>query len=191
MDSPPSIRSHQLEAIFREHAPFVLRTLERFGFGHSDADDLCQEVFLVVHNRIRDFENRSTLRTWIYGITAKVASAHRRRAWVRRERSAALAAEGVAPSDPCTELEHRQALALLDRALSSLSAGKREAFALFELEEMTAREIADALGCPEKTIVSRVLAARREISAFVAREGQREVNRGAVKSRAQGWLSHD
>ena len=169
-ESPHASEQDELEAAFREHAPFVLRSLERLGFRQTEADDLCQEVFLVVHSRLRDFERRSTLRTWIYGITVRVASGHRRRAWVRRERPSGVDTEMVAHADPSRDLETRQALALLDRALASLTVAKREAFALFELEQMTTREISEALGCPEKTIVSRVLAARREIQAYVVRD---------------------
>ena len=61
--------------IFREYAPFVWRGLRRLGVPECDVEDVCQEVFVVVHRKLGDFEGRSSLRTWIYGICARTASA--------------------------------------------------------------------------------------------------------------------
>ena len=70
---------HDLAAIFREHAPYVWRVLRRMGVREADVEDVTQEVFVVVHRRLPEFEGRSAMRTWIYGICLRVASDHRRR----------------------------------------------------------------------------------------------------------------
>ena len=62
------------EAVFEEHAAFVGRALRHFGVDPADVEDVCQEVFLVVHRRLGDFDGRVALRTWIYGIAWKTAA---------------------------------------------------------------------------------------------------------------------
>ena len=78
-------RTLDVEQLFRDHGPYVWRSLRRFGLTDTDADDLTQEVFVVVFKRLHEFEHRSSLRTWVYGIAMRLALAHRRRASNRRE----------------------------------------------------------------------------------------------------------
>src|SRR3954469_16481511 len=72
--------------VFDEHARYIWRTLRHLGVSDADTPDLCQEVFVTVHDRLPSFEGRSSLRTWLYGICIRGASEPRRRAYVRRER---------------------------------------------------------------------------------------------------------
>lgn len=73
------------EAAFRAHAPCVWRLLRRQGLREAEAEDACQEVFLVVHKKLADFRGGTSLRSWIYSIAARVASEQRRRPYRRRE----------------------------------------------------------------------------------------------------------
>src|SRR5262249_6012708 len=57
----------------------VRRNLRRLGVEEASLDDALQDVFVVVHRRLGDFENRSTLKTWIIGIAVRVAADYRRR----------------------------------------------------------------------------------------------------------------
>ena len=64
-------------------------------------------------------------------------------------------------------------LALLTRALDAMTPAQREAFTLFDLEQLTAREIAEQLGLPEAAIVSRVRRAREVFRRTLAEDAQR------------------
>ena len=55
-------------SIFRANAPLVHRALRRLGVSEADAPDVLQDVFVVVHRKLGEFEGRSQLKTWIYGI---------------------------------------------------------------------------------------------------------------------------
>jgi RNA polymerase sigma-70 factor (ECF subfamily) len=61
------------------------------------------------------------------------------------------------------ELERKERLRLLDRALASLDENKREVLVLFEIEEVPMKEIAILLDCPEKTAYGRLYAAREAL----------------------------
>lgn len=158
-----------VEQLFREHGPFVWRSLRRFGLSETDADDVCQEVFVVVFRRLSEFEHRSSMRTWLYGISVRLALAHRRRAHTKRELPTATPPEVVSPDGPHDKLADREARELLDRALDALDDDKRAVFVLYEVEQLPMNEIARAVECPLQTAYSRLHAAREQVQSFLRR----------------------
>ncbi len=158
-----------LAQIFREHAPFVWRGLRRLGIPESDVEDVCQEVFVVVHRKLADFEGRSSLRTWIYGICARTASDYRRSGRVRREVVTDTPPDAPQDGGQQDALALKQARATLDRILDELDDDKRAVFVLYEIEELTMAEVSEAIGCPLQTAYSRLHAARKVVEAGVQR----------------------
>lgn len=166
---------NQFRPLFEEHAGFVFRVLKRHGVPERDLDDACQEVFVVVLRQLAGFEGRSSLRTWIYAIAARVALASRRRAHIRHELLDGEPHEQASAAVALDEAAQRQLLALAAEALTTMAEGKREVFVLYELEGLTMAEVAASLQIPEPTVLSRLYAARDEIQRFVhARAGASE-----------------
>lgn len=149
---------------YAEHFPLVWRGLRRLGVPESVIEDAVQDVFLVVHRRWAEFEGRSQLRTWIFGIAVRVAKDYRRAETRRNKRVQRLtelweAEPRVAlPSD---EAERREAHRVLQRALAKLSDEERAVFVLAELEELGLREVCEALGLQPRTCQRRLRKARR------------------------------
>lgn len=158
------------DAVFHECAPFVWRVLRQLGVREADLKDVSQEVFLVVHRKLATFQERSSLRTWVYAIAVRVASDYRRRAHRRRERIGEDLPEAVLPPPQHEELERRRALAWLDAVLDTLDEDKRAVFVLFEIEQVPMVEVAEAVGCPIPTAYARLYAARRHVEAAARRE---------------------
>ena len=148
--------------------PFLWRATLALGVPAADAEDLCQEVMVVVHRRLRDFDGQS-LRAWLYGICLRVTSDYRRSARVRRERTTDTVPERVLEPTQPDEVDARRAEDRLRRALDELDDDKRAAFVLFEVEQLTLREVSEAVGAPLQTVYSRLQAARAHVkSAFSA-----------------------
>lgn len=160
------------EEIFSEHAPFVWRALRRLGVDAADVEDVCQDVFLVAHKKLGGFEHRSSIRTWIYGICVRVAADYRKRARRRHEQVVDAPPEQAIAAPQLAELAEHEARALLDRALAKLDADKRAVFVLFELEELSMVEVAEAVGCPVQTAYARLYAARKLVEAELRRRGE-------------------
>jgi RNA polymerase sigma-70 factor (ECF subfamily) len=154
--------------VFHAHASFVWRVLRRLGVSDADVEDACQEVFVVAHRRLDDFEGRASVQTWLYGICVRVGAAHRRRARVR-EQPASTHHEQAAEAPQEDEVALREARVELDRMLGALDDEKRAVFVLFEIEELPMTEVAEAVGCPLQTAYSRLHAARREIDLMLTR----------------------
>jgi RNA polymerase sigma-70 factor, ECF subfamily len=154
-ETPLSLRS-----VFDEHARYIIRTLRHLGVREADVEDVAQEVFVTVHRKLPEFEGRSKLRTWLYAICLRVASDHRRRAYVVRERvtdSPAVDDGARTGSEPDTSVESR---AFVESLLGQLDDDKRAVLVLYEIEGLTMREVADIIGCPLQTAYSRLHAAR-------------------------------
>jgi RNA polymerase sigma-70 factor (ECF subfamily) len=179
--APAPARPLDVVAVHDRHASFVWCSLQRLGVRPSDLDDVFQEVFLVVHKRLHTFDGTSQLTTWLFGVCLRVAAAHRRRAWFRRE----------TPTDDLPDLEDtssrrpdellaaRQARALVARALDRMDLDKRAVFVMFEIDELPSEEIATTLGVPIGTVWSRLSAARKQFHAALARENAQTRRRGA------------
>lgn len=166
---PPAAPTPPFATVFREHAPSVWRFLRRLGVPESDVEDVCQEVFVVVHRKLPSFEGRSALSTWIFGIAHRVASDYRKKAYVRREQPSDDLPDERRSAPQLAELEREQARQLLDDALAELSEDKRAVFVLYEIEEQPMPGIAQTLALPVQTAYSRLYAARREVEAAVRR----------------------
>jgi RNA polymerase sigma-70 factor (ECF subfamily) len=160
--------------IFQQHARFLWRTLMNLGVPSSDAQDLCQEVMIIVHRRLPEFEGQS-LRGWLYGICVRVASDYRRSARARREiLNGELPESGSAPDQP-DQLDQRAERQRLMRALERVGEEKRAALILYEVEELTLAEVSEALGVPLQTVYSRIKAARQELRRELLQEPHGEL----------------
>lgn len=167
-DAPPLPSA---EAVFTEHAAFVLRSVRRLGVRESEVEDVAQEVFVIVHRKLATWNGTSTLRTWLFGITLRVASAHRRKAHVRREQLDGGAADATrsVPPDQHDAVSRKELRQQLDRALDALDEGKRAVFVLYELEGVPMTEIAEGLGCALFTAYGRLREAREQVRASFKR----------------------
>lgn len=159
------------EEVYQEHFRFVWRSLRRLGVPESDASDAAQDVFLVVHRRLSDFEGRSRMTTWLYGICYRVARDRRRLAHVRRrvDDEEILEQKADDGADVAAEAERRQGLALLDALLDDLTLEQRAVFTLFELEGLTGEAIAEALEIPVGTVYSRLRLGREQFRKSLSR----------------------
>lgn len=162
------------DGVYESHFAFVWRTARRLGVAESDVSDIVQEVFLVVHRRLGEFEQRGSVKTWLFGILRRVVSDYRRT--LRRKPSLVGKAEAIEPdawscgrNTPAENAEQHEAMRLVTRLLGELDEDKREAFILAELEEMTTSEVADALELNPNTAASRIRAGRAAFEAALDR----------------------
>src|SRR6185369_5513899 len=154
---------------FEQNAPFVRRSLRRLGVPPADADDLMQEIFVVVHRKLGEYDGRSPFRSWLYGICMRVASSYRRSASVRRRKVEDPGAldECEGSIDPEQIAEARRTCLMVEALLIRLDEDKRNVFVLFEIEGLAMTQVAAALGCPLQTAYSRLHAARKVLRTSV------------------------
>ncbi len=170
LGDPDLLEDGAFRRLFEDHAPYAFRCLRRLGVASSDADDVLQEVFLVVLRKHAEVEP-AAMRAWIHGVCIRKASDHRRGTRRRRERIGAEPGEGTVAietaaggEDPEAAAARRQALARLDAALDTLTGDERAAFVLHEIEQLPLREVAAAVDAPISTVHARVERARERVA---------------------------
>ena len=164
-----------LAQIYEEHFDFVWTNARRLGVPEAGADDVTQDVFLVVQRRIADFDGRAPMKAWIFGILVRVVRDHRRSFLRKGARNVAFEPESADPraiahgANANELVEHVERVRLFERLLAELDEDKRTLLILSELEQWTLREIAELYGSNISTIHSRVRAAKRAFEEAHAR----------------------
>ena len=162
----PAATQPTIEALYEEHFDFVWSNLRRLGVPAAQLEDAAHDVFSVVHRRRDTYDGRCRIETWLFGIVRRIASHHRRREARHRRRIEAFARDASPPPLAETSLVHREALRQVESFLAELDPRKREVFVLAHIEQMTGREIAEALAINPNTASARLRAARAELRRF-------------------------
>ena len=173
----PSSGAHveqtRVEQIYVEHVSMVWRGLRRLGVPEASIEDAVQDVFLVAHRRRAEFEGRSSLKTWIYGIVIRVAKDHRRaevRQARRVERLALLPSLSAdCAQTPIEEAERREANHALHAILAEMDEDYREVLVLVELEDLSVRDAAAVLHLHLRACQRRLRAAYAAFDKKLAR----------------------
>ena len=168
-----------MEELYAEHFSMVWRGLRRLGVPEASIEDAVQDVFLVVHRRLGEFEGRSSITTWLYGIMLRVAKDHRR-AQVRQaqkaERAQFLSLTSLSTSTPIDDAERREANQVVHAILAELREDHREVMVLVEMEGLSVRDTAAVLNLHVRACQRRLRAAyaafEKNLARFVQRDGR-------------------
>lgn len=164
-----------LGAVYEEHFPYVWRALIRLGLSTAAAEDVAQDVFLVVRRRLPDYDPGFPMRAWLFGILRRVAKDHRRGAR-RAERRLELLPPAEAGPDPEQRTSAREAADLVRVFLDQLGEDDRALFVLCELEDLSGTEASAALGLNRNTLYSRRRKLRARFEKYVRRVQRRTMS---------------
>jgi len=170
------------EEVVRRYQRRVYAVAYRIVRRHEVADDVAQEAFIRAHKALGTFDASRPFGPWICRIAANLAINHVRSPEAREEELPEGHAETPAPSQggPLEGVLAQEAKAVLDAALERIPADQRAVFVLRVVEELSYREIADALGISMGTVMSRLSRAREKLREALA------PYLGAAAARAQG-----
>ncbi len=150
------------------------------------ARDAVQDAFLKAYVSLRRFEGRSSFYTWLYRLTLNVCLDMRRRSKADRtvewndaqlpdgtlpgELAAASSAD-TAPTAPDVELERSEIRQRVSQAIDELPQEARETLLLREVDGLSYAEIAETLGIPRGTVMSRLHYARKRVQKLLVAGG--------------------
>lgn len=169
LDNSEVVELPSFDEVYDQHVSFVWRTLRAFGVADAQLEDAVQDVFVVVHRRLPEFEGRAAITTWLFAIARRVASSYRRKRGQAEQRTAPLDAELqlAGNADTFAALSRAQAAATVMAILDTLDEDKRIVFALVELEQMPVPEVARTLELNLNTAYSRLRLARQAFEIAV------------------------
>ncbi len=147
----------------------------RLGGPRLDAQDCCQEVFVLAFTRLPSLRDPQAFPAWIYGITRREILRQGRKAWLRRWVPGLDPQERAAVGGPHQDAERAELVRAVHEVLQRLPMPQREVLVLCDVEERTSAEVATMLGLPHGTVRSRLRLARarfgREARGRLPREG--------------------
>ena len=153
---------------YREYFQFVWRSARRLGVAEAELDDAVQDVFMVVHRQLCDYEPRYSPRAWLFAIARRVAADHRRT--VRRKGGLLPLYEDSTDGhrdDPLRGAMNKERSDIILEFLSTVDGERRAVFILCELEQLSAPDIADAVEANLRTVYSRIRLARQAFAHYV------------------------
>ena len=156
--------------LFRRFHPVVFRFALHMTGSVSTADDVVQDVFLIVMRDAARYEaGRAAVAAWLCGIARNCVRQRmerdRRLTPLELSDDRAPASDGNGLTDPLTSLLRAERIESVRRAVHTLPVPYREALVLCDLQEMTYEDAAQALECPVGTVRSRLHRARTILAA--------------------------
>ena len=146
----------ELEEAMERYQTMVFRLAYSYTRSRSDAQDLCQEVFLRYYCRRPIFASEEHRRAWLLRVTVNRCKSHLSSWWVRR----------TVPLDDRIPMPEPEALQL-DEALRQLGEKDRLVIHLFYYEECSTREIAKMMHCTEGAVRTRLTRARQRLGEIL------------------------
>lgn len=133
--------------------------------------DVVQDAFIKAFDSLQNFQRESSFRTWLMRIAANRSLDVLRARKIRK--TASLDADENAVAEPPdsraasaeSRLELEESAAAIQAAVEDLPPDQRAVFSLYATGEMTYAQIAEAVGVPVGTVMSRLFHARRKLKA--------------------------
>jgi RNA polymerase sigma-70 factor (ECF subfamily) len=158
------------EQLMRRYNQRLFRVARSILKDEADAEDALQEAYLQAYRKMGEFRGEAELSTWLTRIVInqalmRVRKRQRDRVVVPFQNRADGTAQELEVADRLAESPTDAALRgevrkVLERRIDALPEAFRTVFVMREVEEMTARETAEALGIPEATVRTRLFRAR-------------------------------
>lgn len=160
--------------LYERYAASLYRLAYSILLVEQDAEDVLQESLVYAFKNLHRYDPaRGAFRTWLYTITVSRCRNARRRKWLPTVALTQLLNIGIEPPAPADQSPEARAAwqdvrAALGRALATLSPRLREAVALRYGQGLTYREMAEVIGCPQKTAESRIRLAHEQLRAAMS-----------------------
>jgi RNA polymerase sigma-70 factor (ECF subfamily) len=160
-----------MEVLFARHHVRVFRFILRMVRNEALADDLISDVFMDVWRQAAQFEGRSSVSTWLFGIARfKALSALRKPSHQSLDEETAEAVKDDS-DDPETIRQKRDKSAVLRQCIGKLSREHGEIIDLVYYHEMSVEEVAGVVGIPEATVKTRLFYARKRLAEIAKDNG--------------------
>jgi RNA polymerase sigma-70 factor (ECF subfamily) len=151
--------------LFESEFAYVWNTLRRLGVAERERRDVAQEIFLVVHQKLGEFDRTRQLRAWLFGIAYRTALRHK--SLVRHARETLSDVESTTDGDPLSLSLEKERADLVQSAILRIELHRRAVFVMSEIDGFSAPEIAEALQVPLNTVYSRLRLARQDFAEAV------------------------
>ena len=164
------------DTLVLKHKDKVFNLCYRFLGDKQEANDCAQETFIKVYRSLRKFRFKSAFFTWLYRIAANTCKNKLKSSEYRRKKKmvpldnpgrtadqTALQEIKDPVTSPMAELEKKERMLLIQKAIDALPAGQRAVVVLRDIEGLSYEEISSITGLNLGTVKSKLSRARLEL----------------------------
>jgi len=160
------------ESLVARYEARLIRYVRSLVRDEEKARELVQDTFVKLHRYAHRYEPKASFATWLFRIAHNVAVSYLRKKKLPLifgfgnhdpETNSPTADVATDVPSPHREAEGHQLGEIIQAELMRLPDKLREAFVLFDIEELSIREIAEVTGSPEGTVKARIFRARRAL----------------------------
>ncbi len=149
--------------LINRHERLVFHMVARVIKNREEQEEICQDVFLKVYDKLREFQFQSKLSTWIATIAYRHAINALRKhkvKWSEIPEDESFVTHFVTTEDPGSIVEDQDMDTFVLRLVDALPAQYKLVLNLYHVEAMNYREIGEVTGMPEGTVKSYLFRAR-------------------------------
>lgn len=166
-----------LGVLIQRHLPSVYRFLYRMVGDSHHAEDLAQETFLKAWKNISKFDPTKSFKTWVFSIAKNTAID-----WLRKKHPVSFSdiehdempdlADTIPDEQPLAPeiLERAETAKMIEEALTKIPPKARSIVLMHYTEDMTFKEISEAIGEPINTVKSRYRRALHTLREILTKE---------------------
>ncbi len=163
-----NIPGYDIETLIRQYGNDVLRTAYMYVKDVHTAEDIFQDVFIKVNQKLATFEGNSSIKTWIIRITINTCKDYLKSAWNRRVTPMMEYQEDAIVSDTdYDDVEKQDTRELIQKTVLGLPAKYKDIVLCVYFQDMTITEAAQALNIAEGTAKSRLSRARQRLKSIL------------------------
>lgn len=158
------------EALVARHQGRLFATVRRYARREDEVEDIVQEIFLKVHQKLSTFRGEAPFQHWLMRLAVRTCYDFLRAHQRNKERTFTDLNPGETDwldrfaSAPEKANDHEEAArSLVDRVLEQLSPASRLVITLLEIEGRSVKEIASLTGWSETAVKVRAFRARHEM----------------------------
>ena len=155
--------------LVKRHYMTVYRASYKWCGIKEDAEDIAQEVFIKLAQKLRTFRQKFSFQTWLYRITINTAKDFYRKQSTKHKYETAFALERSPDNPTPLRNEHLNSIRLY-KVLNKLPEKQKSAILLVFAEGLNHREAAQVLKCSETTVSWRIFQARKRLKKYMEHE---------------------
>ncbi len=166
--------------LYNEHKDQVYNLALQYVQNAEDAQEITQDVFIKVHQKLADFRHDAKLSTWMYRITInasldflKAKKSQKRFAFITsifQKESTALKHDHSDFNHPGVDMEQKEEIRKIFELINQLPENQRTAIILSKLEHRTVQEIAEIMETSYKSVESLIFRGKDKIKKQLAKD---------------------
>lgn len=164
------------ELLVKQYEKLVFFVIHRLVQDRQNKEDICQEVFIKIHQNLHRFEFQSKLSTWIARIAYLTAVNHLKK---NKNHSPSQYPENIdnyhfTETDPEKEFIKKNTAAYVNLLIEQMPHQYKTVLTLYHLNEFSCAEIEEITGIPEGTVKSYLFRARKLLKEKIEKDLKKE-----------------